>query len=210
MQSDYFSSEMNIFLYRPITHPKRAILCGTLCLHTRTLLEDFIPREVEELIVEMTLSPQRTDISYLFTQCGCIRKIIFKDSFDTSKVKNMYGLFLNCVSLEEIVFGSGFDTSLVEDMRDMFFNCIRLKSITHRPLTVPNVLRFNTSNVESMSRMFYNVPKELIDSLDISFFDMNNVRKHEMMHSRKEVVGLPLECTLVEWCPLAENDEELY
>ena len=39
---------------------------------------------------------------------------------------------------------------------------------------------------------------------------MNNVRKHEMMHSRKEVVGLPLECILVEWCPLVENDEELY
>lgn len=90
-------------------------------------------------------------------------------NFDTSKVTNMSGMFSSCSKLTSLDI-SDFDTSNVTDMGDMFYSCTSLTTI--------NLNNFNTSKVEYMSYMF---AYSNITNLDISNFDMRNVKNTSSM-----------------------------
>ena len=82
-------------------------------------------------------------MSYMFWECNSLNYLNISN-FNTSKVKNMYGMFYICSSLKSI--NLFFDTSQVEDMGFMFFKCISLISL--------EISNFNTSQVIKMENMF--------------------------------------------------------
>lgn len=163
-----------------------AILCGELSPVYTHISVNILPNDVDTLIVKLRIPPSRRHLNFLFTHCGLIKKIIFDDTFDTSNITSMFGTFCDCIHLEEVVFGAKFDTSRVEYMQNMFCNCIRLRTIMYNGKE-PNVLYFDTSSVRNMSRMFFNTPKEFIDSIDISSFDVRHAKTKRMLHPRKDV-----------------------
>ena len=66
---------------------------------------------------------------------------------DINNVTNMSEMFYNCTSLISLDLSS-FNTSLVNDMSHMFRNFTSL-------ISLPDISKWNTSNVHNMSLMFY-------------------------------------------------------
>ena len=100
-------------------------------------------------------------LAYLFSNCGCIRSIHFKN-FKRSNINNMTEMFSFCKSLEKINF-SDFNTDNVTNMNNIFHGCSSLKEI--------NLSNFNTINVNTMRSMFsgcFSLEKINLDHLNTS------------------------------------------
>ena len=89
-----------------------------------------------------------TDMSYMYALTNFLG--IELDGFNTSKVKNMYGMFANCSYVDELDL-SYFNTSQVTDMGSMFRGCSNLKTIYVGP-------DWYTFAVTSSSNMFKDCP----------------------------------------------------
>ena len=85
------------------------------------------------------------DISFMFSNCYHLEKILNFSIIKSQNITNMSYLFQGCKSLEEIDL-SNMNTANVIDMGNMFERCKALKRI--------NVSNFNTSKVKNMSSMF--------------------------------------------------------
>ncbi len=132
-----------------------------------------------------------TDMTFMFYGNYKLETINFDLNFDTSKVKNMYGMFersafseldLSSFStdnvenmtrmfsddteLKNITFGSNFKTNNVKRMDEMFNNCRSLLSI--------DLSSFDTSKVTNMAGVFYGCRQ--ITSLNLANFDTSNVK----------------------------------
>ena len=68
------------------------------------------------------------DMRYMFYCCSKLKEIKGINNFNTSKVNNMIFMFYQCSSLEYLDLSS-FDTSNVKDMWGMFAFCFKLKEI---------------------------------------------------------------------------------
>ena len=86
------------------------------------------------------------NMKFMFFQCTSLKKIDLS-GFDTSNVTNMWSMFGYCNSLKTLDLSS-FDTSKTENMESMFYGCISLSSL-------PEISKWNTSNVKNMSNMFH-------------------------------------------------------
>ena len=64
-----------------------------------------------------------TDMSWMFSNCNRIKKIIGINKFNTNKVNNMFGMFSECYKLEYLDL-SNFNTENVTDMSNMLINVI--------------------------------------------------------------------------------------
>lgn len=106
-----------------------------------------------------------TTTYYWFADMYNLTTIEGLSNLNTEEVTNMRGMFSSCRKLENVNV-SGFNTSKVTNMCNMFSVCTSLTSI--------DVSGFNTSNVTDMSQMFFSCK---LDSIDISNFDMSNVKK---------------------------------
>ena len=108
----------------------------------------------------------------MFRDCTKLRKIIWGEHFDTSRMHLMDYMFCNCSSLTtEGLDLSSFDTSSVLRMDYMFWSCTGLTEL--------DVSRFDTSRVWIMSYMFDNCTS--LTSLDLSGFDTSRVTNMEVM-----------------------------
>ena len=87
------------------------------------------------------------NMSYMFSNCNCLREIKLSNKFKTAQVINMSYMFFGCVYLAYVDL-SCFDTSKVTNMSNMFYNCSNLRTL--------NLSNFDTSKVTNMSNMFYN------------------------------------------------------
>ena len=110
--------------------------------------------------------------SYMFAY---LENIVFIDTwnFDSSDVKNVYGMFERCSSLTSLDLRR-FNTSSVLDMGSMFFGCSSLLSLDLRS--------FNTSSVTDMYGMFGDCSS--LKSLDLSSFNTSSVRDMRWMFYR--------------------------
>lgn len=105
-----------------------------------------------------------TDMSYMFYLYGAFGsnitlQTIDLSSFDTSRVTNMSGMFSEWPGLTTLDL-SNFNTSNVTDMTDMFSVKENVEAGETPSLTTINFgANFDTSNVESISGMFYGQKK---------------------------------------------------
>ena len=106
--------------------------------------------------VQLNLSREIKDLSYLFYSCSNITKIDFSE-FSFSNIETMEGLFNGCTSLTSIKFGNTIYSKNVKKMSYMFKDCISLKSLY--------LSNFDVSNVTDMQSMFHNCSKLI--SLDL-------------------------------------------
>ena len=99
-------------------------------------------------------------MSYTFSNCKSLRKIIGIENWDTSNVTGMLSMF-NGASLADydVLDLSKWDTSKVTSMRFMFTSC-SVKALK---------LRFDTSNVTNMGHMFYKCDR--LEELDLGSDD---------------------------------------
>ena len=141
-----------------------------------------------------------TDMGAIFGECSSLTSLNLS-TFDTSKVTDMDQMFYGCTSLTSVDLSS-FDTGQVTDMSSMFFNCSSLSSldlskfdtsqvvnmsymfafgnnVTSNLTTITFGSNFNTENVTTMHRMFFNC--EVLSSLDLSSFDTGQVTDMQSM-----------------------------
>ena len=84
---------------------------------------------------------------------------------------DMSYMFYNCASLISLSINTlniSYLQMYIINMISMFYNCKSLKSL-------PDISKWNTSNVELMNNMFYKCT-ELISSSDLSKWDISNVK----------------------------------
>ena len=118
----------------------------------------------------------------MFSYNESLQNIIFGDSWDTSRVRNMSSMFYDCRSLTNLDISS-FDTSQVTDMNGMFYNCSSLTNI--------DLSNFDTSQVTDMNGMFYNCSS--LTNLDLSNFNTSQVTNmSDMFASCYELTSLDL------------------
>lgn len=149
-----------------------------------------------------------TDLSFMFTDCDSLTKIVFDPDFDTSEVTDMSNMFDSTGSLEELDLSkfdtssvttmngmftnsglveldlSSFNTENVENMAEMFAGCANLNSLLFGN-------NFNTANVSKMDKMFQNL--ESLTEIDLSIFDTENVESMSYMFagaSKLEILNL--------------------
>ncbi|MCF0259794.1 MAG: BspA family leucine-rich repeat surface protein [Erysipelotrichaceae bacterium] len=108
---------------------------------------------------------------FLFSELEALTDIDLSN-FDTSHVKNMYGMFLNCCSLENLDLSS-LDTGRVENMGALFAGCSNLKNL--------NVCCIDTSHVKKMNSMFSSCSS--LANLDLSHFNVDAVQNFSCMFS---------------------------
>ena len=101
--------------------------------------------EKGEIKVKFIFNKLLTSTFCMFWKCSSLISIDLS-SFNTTNVKDMWGMFSGCSSLQSINLSS-FNTTNVKDMNYMFRGCSSLQSI--------NLTSFNTTNVENMYQMFY-------------------------------------------------------
>ena len=102
--------------------------------------------------------------SYLFDGFTNVKKIIFNDNFDTTKVTNMQGMIRKNPNLTSLDLSS-FNTSNVTNMAGMVSENSNIKTI--------NLSNFDTRNVTTMAWMF-NLCTNLTN-LDLSSFNTSKV-----------------------------------
>ena len=100
---------------------------------------------------------------FMFSGCSSLTELNVSN-FNTSAVKDMWGMFKGCSGLKELNV-SNFNTSKVGNMMEMFSGCSGLKEL--------NVSNFNTSKVWNMREMFYHCSR--LTSLDLSNFNTSEV-----------------------------------
>ena len=131
-----------------------------------------------------------TTMRDMFTGCSNLSTIKNGDTWDTSKVTDMYHSFYACAKLTELDV-SKWDTSKVTNMSQTFAGCSSLTSLDVgnwkteeiiimqslfsgcTNLTSLNLSGFDTSNVTNMANMFSGCSG--LTSLDLSSFDTSNV-----------------------------------
>ena len=91
-------------------------------------------------------------------------------SFDTSYVRDMYGMFSFCCSLKKLDLSS-FDTSNVIDMGSMFSNCSSLETL--------DLSSFDTSSVKNMRWTFGGCSS--LETLDLSSFGKFQIKNQLSM-----------------------------
>lgn len=101
-------------------------------------------------------------------------------SFDTSNVTNMCGMFRDCPKLQTLDL-SGFDTGNVKDMSDMFGCTDRCETSGFTSITI-NRVKFNTSKVTTMKRMFYKCSR--LSAFDLSGFNTAQVKDMSEMFAQ--------------------------
>lgn len=106
----------------------------------------------------------------MFSQCYNLEYVNIED-WDVSHIKSMASLFSQCRNLyfDNSVFDS-WDVSNVEDMSAMFEGC--------QKLTYFRAYGWNTSKVKNMAAMF---KFSGVENVDMSTWDMSNVRSVEQM-----------------------------
>jgi len=133
-----------------------------------------------------------SDMESMFDKCG--QYVVEIKSFpDTSNVSNMHDAFINLNNIKSFDIAKTLNTSSCTDMSGMLAYANKLESIDVSGWDVSNVTNmqnlfrdnyslkeikgienFNTSNVTSMSYMFYNCSG--LTSLDLSGWDVSNVQ----------------------------------
>jgi surface protein len=93
-------------------------------------------------------------------------------SFDTSSLKNLFGMFEDCSGLKSINL-TNFKTDKVENMGQLFLNCSSLESL--------DVSGFKTDEANSMFNMFRDCSS--LKSLDLSSFNTQKVTNMFLMFS---------------------------
>ncbi len=116
------------------------------------------------------------DMSYAFAR-SYLRKVVFGDNIDTSKLTNMKALFTNNMHLMTIEGLEKFDVSNVKTFDNLFDNNYNLRTIGKKEGEF-DLKAWNTGNATSMVRMFYNC--SYLTSLDLGNWDTNNVK--DMSH----------------------------
>lgn len=168
-----------------------------------------------EALTGLGATPQATDMSYMFENCGS-RSLsplspfeLNLENFDTSKVTTFAGMFSGC-SAKSLDL-TAFDTAIATDMSYMFSNCPNLEKVeyggtfkTSSVKTMDSMFRlcrkmnsqafcgFDTSSVESMSHMFDGYsggwPASAgVPSLDR--LDTTNVRDFSYMFANVNAIG---------------------
>ena len=107
----------------------------------------------------------------MFTACKALRSVDLS-GFNTENVTSFYAMFNDCQILEALDLTS-FRTDKAKNMAMMFRNCYRLREIRWQPQ------QFTTKAATTTSSMFAYC-KDL-ESVDVSMFDMKNVRKTNRM-----------------------------
>ena len=160
-----------------------------------------------------------TSFSDMFYYCQSLESVDLS-CLDTSKVTNMHGLFNQCEHLKMVNL-SGIDTSNVTDFSGMFISCPSLESVNLSGLNTSkaksmecmfagtglseiDLSQFDTSNVTTMRRMFYDCPN--LQSVDLSSFDMSRVTNTREMFD--ECPSLE-RITLSEKCNISNFPEPL-
>ena len=148
-----------------------------------------------------------TRMDSLFMSCSKI-EFIDMSNLNTSNVTDMNNMFKNCTSVVSINI-SGLDTSNVTDMNNMFLECPNLEKIIGLPylvrssckllpsfswnagLTKLNLREWNTTNVVSVSLLFYS-------SGYINYLDMtgDNIRFPNLTSVYRMFSGLSNNCEL--------------
>ena len=110
----------------------------------------------------------------LFADFINLKNINFGNNFDTSNVINMAQMFLNCQNLTDIDLSS-FNTENLLDMSGMFqmFDTKSQEDRSGKLKTIKFGSNFNTSNVTSMSSLFYRCSS--LKTVDISMFNTSKV-----------------------------------
>ena len=123
-----------------------------------------------------------TDMERMFEGCEAVESLNLS-SFDTSNVRLMYLMFANNTNIKLINLSS-FDVSKVIDMSNMFQYCKSLNKIIFGN-------DWKTTNVQYLSRMFYNCEK--LTELDLSNFDTSKVTDMSyMFYGCKKLTELDL------------------
>ena len=128
-------------------------------------------------------SEKTTNMSYMFSFCNSLKKIIFSNfkvldsfynnqNFNTQNVNDMSYMFYHCINLKKLDF-LFFDTHNVTDMSYMFAFCKSLFRL--------NLISFDTQNVTNMRHMFNNCKK--LFTLNLSSFNTKNVTDMSNMFS---------------------------
>lgn len=148
-----------------------------------------------------------TRMDSLFMSCSKI-EFIDMSNLNTSNVTDMNNMFKSCTSVVSINI-SGLDTSNVTDMNNMFSGCPNLEKIIGLPylvrssckllpsfdwnagLTKLNLREWNTTNVVSVSLLFYS-------SGYINYLDMtgDNIRFPNLTNVYRMFSGLSNNCKL--------------
>lgn len=148
-----------------------------------------------------------TRMDSLFMSCSKI-EFIDMSNLNTSNVTDMNNMFKNCTSVVSINI-SGLDTSNVTNMNNMFSECPNLEKIIGLPylvrssckllpsfdwnagLTKLNLREWNTTNVVSVSLLFYS-------SGYINYLDMtgDNIRFPNLTKAYRMFSGLSNNCKL--------------
>lgn len=148
-----------------------------------------------------------TRMDDLFVNCNKIESIDMSN-LNTSNVTDMNNMFKNCTSVVSINI-SGLDTSNITNMNNMFSGCPNLEKIIGLPylvrssckllpsfdwnagLTKLNLREWNTTNVVSVSLLFYN-------SGYINYLDMtgDNIRFPNLTSVYRMFSGLSNNCKL--------------
>ena len=134
--------------------------------------------------IKLQLSPEVTDLSYMFDNCSRLSELPDIHKLRTEKVTNMSYMFNNCSSLSLCRGISNWNTSNVTNMSNMFSGCNSLPSL-------PNISKWNTTNVKNMNFMFFNCTK-LTSFPEINKWNTNNLKVAiSMFGGCDEKVSLP-------------------
>ena len=154
------------------------------------------------------------NMSYLFGNCSSLTYLPDISNWNTNKVKYMQGIFMGCSSLKSLPDISKWDTSNVILMGGIFRNMNSLSSITSQQARqylkneqyyytagmfsdcislklLPDISKWNTSNVNDMSGMFYQCTS-LKYLPDISKWNTNKVINiSRIFYNCKSLSSLP-------------------
>lgn len=125
--------------------------------------------KLENIDINVFNTSNVTNMYLMFCRCKVLKKLDLSN-FDTKNVVNMQNMFIGCAELNNLNLLS-FDTSKVKDMSSMFSSENWTSSTK-----IGNIVfgeKFNTSNVTTMSKMFYHCTE--LTKLDLSNFNTSNV-----------------------------------
>ena len=138
----------------------------------------------DNFTIKLQLSPEVTDLSYMFDNCSQLIELPDIHKLRTEKVANMSYMFNNCTSLSFCKGISNWNTSNVTNMSNMFSGCNSLPSL-------PDISKWNTTNVKNMNFMFFNC-KSLTSFPEINKWNTNNLKVAiSMFGGCDEKVSLP-------------------
>lgn len=120
--------------------------------------------------IKVINNSQITTMQKLFQYTNSLKELDLSD-FDASRITSLRGAF-NFSGVQKIYFGN-FNTSKVTDMSKMFKECHRLENL--------DVRNFDTRNVESMQGMFSYCEAPVLNTVDLSYWNLEKVRNMSYM-----------------------------